>query len=414
MLLLISSGLFAQTATAPSTGDGSRSNPYQIASLDNLYWIAKNPTRWSLSYIQIADIDASTTSGWFSGSGWTPIGDSSTQFTGTYDGKGRTINGLTINRGGTNYVGLFGWIGESGYVTVGLKNVNVVGTDFVGGIAGYIIGYVSSSHSTCSVTGGSYVGGLIGCNSDGDVYASYSNSSVSGNDYVGGLVGLNAYSNSNIGIVDECYSTGSVIGDVYVGGLAGCNFWGYIADSYSTGSVTGRPGLGGLVGYSSHGITDNSFWDMQTSGQAISEGGTGKTTAEMKTWATFTSVGWNFSPEWAINSSINNGYPYLASNIPTSVERVSIITPNAFSLLQNYPNPFNPSTNISFSLPSRLFVSLKVFDLTGREVATIVSEEMPAGSYSRHWNAARIASGIYFYHLQAGSYSETKKLVLLR
>lgn len=80
----------------------------------------------------------------------------------------------------------------------------------------------------------------------------------------------------------------------------------------------------------------------------------------------------------------------------------------------NYPNPFNPSTNISFSLPSKSFVSLKIFDSLGRSVATIASEELPAGNYSEQWNAANMSSGIYFYRLQAGSFTETKKLVLLK
>jgi hypothetical protein len=88
--------------------------------------------------------------------------------------------------------------------------------------------------------------------------------------------------------------------------------------------------------------------------------------------------------------------------------------PTMFQLFQNYPNPFNPSTTISFNLPSRLFVSLKVFDLIGREVAVLVSEEMSAGSYLRLWNANGFAGGSYFYKLRAGSLVETKKLILLR
>jgi len=93
---------------------------------------------------------------------------------------------------------------------------------------------------------------------------------------------------------------------------------------------------------------------------------------------------------------------------------VTIGAPITFALSQNYPNPFNPSTMISFDLPAKSFISLKVFDLLGREVATIVSEEMLAGSYSRIWNASNIPSGIYFYRLQAGSFTEAKKLILLR
>ena len=95
--------------------------------------------------------------------------------------------------------------------------------------------------------------------------------------------------------------------------------------------------------------------------------------------------------------------------------------PAKFALLQNYPNPFNPSTAISFSLPSKSYVQLKVFDMMGREVATLVNEELAAGNHSRQWNASNISSGVYFYRLsvrtpsgQSGSFVETKKLVLLR
>jgi hypothetical protein len=90
-----------------------------------------------------------------------------------------------------------------------------------------------------------------------------------------------------------------------------------------------------------------------------------------------------------------------------------ISAPSTFTLKQNYPNPFNQSTTISFSIPSKSFVSLKIYDLQGREVTTIFSEEIPAGQYTRKWNAANTSSGIYFYRLQAGSYTETKKLILL-
>jgi hypothetical protein len=90
------------------------------------------------------------------------------------------------------------------------------------------------------------------------------------------------------------------------------------------------------------------------------------------------------------------------------------IIPQNYTLLQNYPNPFNPVTNISFSLPLRSYTSLKVFDVIGREVTVIVSEELSAGSYTRQWNAAQMPSGVYFYKLHAGSYTETKKLILLK
>jgi hypothetical protein len=102
------------------------------------------------------------------------------------------------------------------------------------------------------------------------------------------------------------------------------------------------------------------------------------------------------------------------SEVITSVEKPSTDLPTHFSLDQNYPNPFNPATTISFSLPSKSFISLKVFDALGREVSSLLSEELPAGTYSEQWTAAGLPSGVYFYRLQTGSYFETKKLVLLR
>jgi hypothetical protein len=101
--------------------------------------------------------------------------------------------------------------------------------------------------------------------------------------------------------------------------------------------------------------------------------------------------------------------------ITTSVSEYASGTHSLFfGLNQNYPNPFNPSTVISFNLPSKFFVTLKIFDLMGREVATLVSEELSMGNYTRQWNAANISSGVYFYRLQAGKYTGIKKLVLLR
>jgi hypothetical protein len=93
---------------------------------------------------------------------------------------------------------------------------------------------------------------------------------------------------------------------------------------------------------------------------------------------------------------------------------IDISQPSKFALLQNYPNPFNSSTVISFNLPLRSSVLLKVFDIMGQEIATLINEELAAGNYSRQWNVSNISSGVYFYRLQCGSFTETKKLVLLR
>jgi hypothetical protein len=100
--------------------------------------------------------------------------------------------------------------------------------------------------------------------------------------------------------------------------------------------------------------------------------------------------------------------------ISSLAEQIADKMPGTFVLDQNYPNPFNPSTTISFNLPERSFVSLKLFDLTGREVTTLVAAELPAGHQTIQWNAADMTSGVYFYHLQAGTHNATKKLVLIK
>jgi hypothetical protein len=117
--------------------------------------------------------------------------------------------------------------------------------------------------------------------------------------------------------------------------------------------------------------------------------------------STYNSTGYRIIISWILANT---------TDVPTDGSTIV----KGYSLSQNYPNPFNPSTTISFSVPSKSFVSLKVFDIMGREAATIVSEELSAGTFTRQWNASNMSSGIYFYRLRAGRYLETKKLILLK
>jgi hypothetical protein len=102
----------------------------------------------------------------------------------------------------------------------------------------------------------------------------------------------------------------------------------------------------------------------------------------------------------------------LSSN--TETEQGLITAPEGFALNQNYPNPFNPTTTIRYELPKQAFVTLKVYDLLGKEVATLVQETKTAGSYLASFHAAHLSSGIYFYKLTAGEFTTTKKLVLMK
>lgn len=93
---------------------------------------------------------------------------------------------------------------------------------------------------------------------------------------------------------------------------------------------------------------------------------------------------------------------------------VEIESPNTFSLEQNYPNPFNPSTNIKFSIPERSIVTLKIYDVLGKEITTMVNEEKQAGSYTLKFDGKELSSGLYFYTFKAGNYTSTKKMLLLK
>ncbi|MCO6179820.1 S-layer family protein [Ciceribacter sp. RN22] len=177
------------------------------------------------------------------------VATGSSSFTGTFAGLGNTISNLTINASSGYGVALF--YGSSGAIRdVGLASVNITGGYYVGALVGSNRGTISNSYATGSVNGTySYIGGLVGQNSSGGAISnSYATVGVGGSTYVGGLVGLN-----DAGAISNSYAAGSVTGVAYVGGLAGDNGSGYgsgtIANSYATGSVTGDGDVGGLVGY---------------------------------------------------------------------------------------------------------------------------------------------------------------------
>ncbi len=89
-------------------------------------------------------------------------------------------------------------------------------------------------------------------------------------------------------------------------------------------------------------------------------------------------------------------------------------TPTAFSLAQNYPNPFNPSTTIVFELPEAVSIRLMVFDLHGKLVKELVSQDLPAGRYETSFDASQLGSGIYVYRLKAGQFTQTRKMMLIK
>ena len=98
----------------------------------------------------------------------------------------------------------------------------------------------------------------------------------------------------------------------------------------------------------------------------------------------------------------------------TVLDDITTEIPFLFELKQNFPNPFNPSTTIEFDIPEPGYVSLKVFNIAGQEVATLVNNELSPGTRKIQWNAQNISSGLYFYRLETKGYIETKKLVVMK
>jgi len=115
-----------------------------------------------------------------------------------------------------------------------------------------------------------------------------------------------------------------------------------------------------------------------------------------------------------IADNTNKGAAWVFVPGTTSVQQTSNEIPMSFLLEQNYPNPFNPSTTIQFALPQTAFVSLEVFNIVGELVDVLVSQELSSGKYNYQWNGLTLTSGVYFYRLQAGSFVETKKMLLIK
>ena len=313
MIISLISNVFAAGNYANNdVANGSAENPFEIATAEQLNELGLHSEDWSLCFYLSADIDLTDFNGHdgnpeFNRIGTGPGGDT---FDGIFDGNGHTVSNLTLNFDGADHVGLFGYLGSTAVIEyLGVVDVNIttVNSQNIGALAGYNnYGTISNCYTTGTVTGSQYVGGLAGHNYYGDI--------------------------------DNCYSRVSVTGPdncSFLGGLVGRSYRGSIARCYSTGHVTGGNSalyLGGLIGYNYQTTITACFWDVDTSFQADSQGGTGKATADMKNITTFTSpaAGWDFLGEsingdndyWGQPVNANDGYPVLSwQDVPICVNR---------------------------------------------------------------------------------------------
>lgn len=214
---------------------------------------------------------------------WTPIGNYDNRYTGTFDGNGHTITGLTINQKETSFLGLIGFLSSGGKVqNLTMKNVNLTGYWNVGGVVGYNNnGIVTACTVSGSINGSENVGSVVGNNYLGTVTACYNTSStVNGSYLVGGVVGQN-----NKGTVTACYNTsGSVYGKGTVGGVLGNNDNGTVTACYNaSGSIYGESLVGGVLGNNYNGTLTACYWSGLPDND---NGGATKVDGTTVTWQT--------------------------------------------------------------------------------------------------------------------------------
>jgi hypothetical protein len=362
-------GINRLTTGEPPAGTGAEVDPFLVVNSHNLIWIYENPWHWDKFYLQMEDIDATEPEYWFGGTGWIPLGTEENPFSGSYDGNGKVISGLMINRDTPQYQGFIGWNngvvknlgivdahitdnGSRAGILVGVNNTGSVDNCFstglietshqegrIGGLVGWNNSIINSSWSSADVNGSNsiIIGGLAGANNEGTVINCYATGNVNGGSRTGGLLGSTQIS----GLVENSFASGNVSSNNNGGGLIGYSYASTILNCYAsgrvdinpygfnggalvgavnTGSIINSYGLGtvysffinehmmgGLIGAATDAEISSSYWNVETSGHLTSKGGTPAVTQQMITQSFF--EGWDFENTWQIIE--NETYPYF-------------------------------------------------------------------------------------------------------
>jgi len=298
-----------------SGGEGTAEDPYWISTVADWSELIATSADWDKNFILINDID-------FGGANLTPVGKWDQPFTGIFDGHGHVLRNIVFEWQLNREAGLFGYIDNgriqnldvdkidssvtfAGSLCVSnrgtIRNCHVTGDSYiggwdVGGLCAENLGTIDDCSSTASVFGGSNAGGLCGFNG-GTIQDSFATGWVVGEDgcSTGGLCGTNEN-----GTITGCYATGGVMSHGFPAGLC-CSNSGTITNCYATGNISDMVDhifFNGLCAVNG-GTISNCFWDVETTECPESAGGEGKTTAEMKTLATFAEAGWDFVGEMA-------------------------------------------------------------------------------------------------------------------
>ncbi len=345
-LLTCSFFLFSITVKAQfSGGTGTESDPYQITTIVELDSVHSYLDKHYVLMNNL-DFDGSAYCSDSSTAGWEPLGNSSTKFTGSFNGQGYVIKNLYINRSSTDYIGLFGFTNGATMDSLGIINAILYGANKVGILAGYTN---ASSFQSCFVSGDitstSRTGGMIGLGYSCDISQCYASINIQASDInIGGLLGTSRNSST----ISNCYATGTVVSGSYaIGGLVGCNFNSSTINScYASCYVSGSSQVGAFVGdnqttvntcyYNSDLSTLNGIGDNTGTGTV-----TGLSTDLMKIadnfdWDIANSNIWGIDEEksYPALKGVSNNLPFVNSETYV-VEKSTTYTLTTDSLLAN-------------------------------------------------------------------------------
>jgi len=366
-------------------GNGSFENPFLIATAHQLHEIRNYPI---YHYKQIADIDLGVAP-WNEGTGWVSIGNNYNPFMGSFNGNGFKISNLTINQPQIGYLGLFGFAVEAEFKDVFIENATIAGNNRVGILCGITI---DSQIENCFTSGeisiqSNWSGGLTGVAVHTQFSNSYSIANIQATGYsIGGLTGTIEYNST----ITNCYAVGNVSGSRYVGGLVG---WAdgnsQVIHCYSTGLVSGGMDTGGLIGAGYDLETINSYWNVETSGQSNSFGGTPENTAGLLLQNTYSN--WNFNNIWDIDEGETYAFLQIQSEPAWFNYPPLILPPANFSAI-----PGNQEIALSWSGPSigsptaiNIYRNGELFQTLGAEATTYLDQGLENYTYYSYFLTAQ-------------------------
>ncbi|GAB5464844.1 MAG: hypothetical protein Kapaf2KO_02800 [Candidatus Kapaibacteriales bacterium] len=336
--------------------DDDKNGYIELEDCKDFAWFSRNKFFWFENFELLSDIDIQECIDSGEELGYLSLGDGYNPFGGIFNGNNHVISNVYINRGFNTEVGFFGITSKDAVIhNLYFENIVVIGNGRIGCVVGSNGGIIREV-------------GVVG--------------TVDGNFEVGAITG-----HCELGAVIDCFAIVEVrCTDRHAGGLVGNNVRSRVINSYSVNKFSGNVIPSGLIAIDDGSIVTSSYWDAEVSGITTSEGGSPRTTAEMKTKSNY--VDWDFDDIWAIDPNINDGYPYLRGLSPVFSVQEDYATEE--QEIHLFPNPATQSVNIT-SLDA--FNQVEIISSSGNIVR---SEDISGGTVSFAIENLNLTPGSYF------------------